>query len=110
MKKFLFFSILFFFLAFVNLTFADNVIASKSNSIEMQVNGMTCPFCVYSVEKNLNKLPHIEQAQVSLKQKKVRIIMKPGHYVNEKEVRELITKSGFTPGETIKYSNNGNGK
>ncbi len=107
MKNSQLFGILFFFLAFVNLTFADNVIASKSNSIEMQVNGMTCPFCVYSVEKNLNKLPHIEQAQVSLKQKKIRIRMKPGHYVDEKEVREIITKSGFTPGETIKSSNKG---
>ncbi len=66
---------------------------------------MTCPFCVYSIEKNLNKLPHVEQAEVSLKQKKVRIIMKSGHYVDETKVREVITKSGFTPGKTIKPSN-----
>jgi len=108
MKNFLFLSIIFFFffffLASVNPTFADNTIASKSNSLEMQINGMTCPFCVYSIEKNLNKLPNIEQAEVSLWHKKVKIKMKTGHFVDEKKVRELIIKSGFTPGKTLQSS------
>ncbi len=91
---------------FICLTFLIQLIISLNalaelpdNTYELGVDGMTCPFCVYSIEKNLNKLSGVKKAQVSLEQKKVRIEMQSGKTFNEKEVRKVITDSGFTPSQ-----------
>jgi copper chaperone CopZ len=94
------------FLLLLSLILFHSVWAETSSQIdpapfEMEVMGMTCPFCVYSIEKNLNKLPGVSKAQVSMKQKKVRIVMDKGLAVDEAKVREVITNAGFTPGERV---------
>jgi|GEM_PF-2532927 len=48
--------------------------ASYADTIEVDVNGLTCAFCVDSLQRQLQKMPAIEQVDVSLKSKKVRIV------------------------------------
>ena len=36
--------------------------ATERQVLEIQVKGMTCPFCAYGIEKNLGKLPGVENA------------------------------------------------
>lgn len=78
--------------------------ATEQQVLEIQVKGMTCPFCAYGVEKNLGKLPGVEKAEVSLQAKKVRVVMQPGHAPDEARVRQLILESGFTPGAASLYA------
>ncbi len=90
------------FFLFSLLFISPFVLASPPPNIyEMNVKGMTCSFCAYGIEKNLNKLSGVKKAQVSLEQKKIRVEMKEGQAFNEEEVRAVITDSGFTPGELI---------
>lgn len=72
---------------------------AEQQVLEVEVKGMTCPFCAYGIEKNLSKLPGVKQAQVSLEAKKVRVVMQSGHAPDEARVRKVILDSGFTPGE-----------
>lgn len=72
--------------------------------LEIQVQGMTCPFCAYGIEKNLSKLPGVAKAQVSLEAKKVRVVMQPGQAPDEVRVRKVIVDSGFTPGEVTVHA------
>ena len=67
--------------------------------VEIEVTGMTCPFCVYGTEKKLNQLPGVETAEVSLKHKKVRIVMMPGNNADLVIIRKAIIAAGFTPGK-----------
>lgn len=73
--------------------------AAEQQVLEIQVKGMTCPFCAYGIEKNLGKLPGVGKAQVSLETKKARVVMQPGRTSDESAVRKVILDSGFTPGE-----------
>ncbi|MEA3274075.1 MAG: heavy metal-associated domain-containing protein [Pseudomonadota bacterium] len=73
--------------------------ADEPQIVEIEVTGMTCPFCVYGTEKKLNRLPGVEQAQVSLKNKKARIVMKPGESADLAAIRRAIVDSGFSPGK-----------
>lgn len=73
--------------------------AAEQQVLEVEVKGMTCPFCAYGIEKNLSKLPGVEKAQVSLESKKARVVMQSGHAPDEARVRQVIVDSGFTPGE-----------
>ena len=73
--------------------------ATEQQVLEIQVKGMTCPFCAYGIEKNLGKLPGVENVQVSLEAKKARVVMRPGQVPDAARVRQVILDSGFTPGE-----------
>ncbi|MHB1142326.1 MAG: heavy-metal-associated domain-containing protein [Sulfuricaulis sp.] len=80
--------------------------AAEQQVLEIQVKGMTCPFCAYGIEKNLSKLPGVKQAQVSLEAKKARVAMQPGQAPDEAAVRKVIVDSGFTPGEATVHAQN----
>lgn len=73
--------------------------ADEPQVVEIQVTGMTCPFCVYGTEKKLNQLPGVDKAEVSLKAKKARIVMTPGKRADLDAIRKAIVEAGFTPGE-----------
>ncbi|MEO1889878.1 MAG: heavy metal-associated domain-containing protein [Cycloclasticus sp.] len=82
------------------LAVADNVVTTApAQIIEIDIKGMACPFCQDGLTRSLNKLPVVQQAEVSLKNKKARIIVKPGESLNEELLRQTIIDSGFTPGE-----------
>lgn len=78
--------------------------AAEQQVLEVEVKGMTCPFCAYGIEKNLSKLPGVKQAQVSLEAKKARVVMQPGLALDEARVRKVIVDSGFTPGGTTVHA------
>ncbi len=75
--------------------------AGTPQVVEIEVTGMTCPFCVYGTEKKLNKLQGVESADVSLKNKRARIVMKQGESADLEAIRKAIVDAGFTPGGVI---------
>jgi copper chaperone CopZ len=74
------------------------VLADPHAVLEINILGMTCPFCAYGIKKNLIKLPGVDEAQVSLESKKARVVMEPGQSPDEQRIREVIFDAGFTPG------------
>ena len=74
--------------------------AESHQILEIKVAGMTCPFCVYGVEKSIGKLEGVASVEVSLELKKARVVMQPGEELDEERIRELIRDAGFTPGES----------
>ena len=70
--------------------------ATIADTIEVDVQGLTCAFCVDSLQRQLKKLPDIEQVDVSLKSKKVRIVSSAEH-MDLVRIRKIVIDSGFTP-------------
>ena len=68
----------------------------SAEQIEIDVHGMTCAFCVDSLQRNLGKLPDVESIEVSLKHKKVRI-KTAGDSVDIERIKQTVLDSGFTP-------------
>ena len=75
------------------LVWADSLLAEQ---IEIDVHGMTCAFCVDSLQRNLEKLSDVESATVSLKLKKV-CIKTAGDAVDMERIKQTVLDSGFTP-------------
>ena len=67
--------------------------------LEIDIDGMTCPFCVYSLEKELGKLSEVNQVLISLKSNKARLILKEGAHIDSDILQEVVLKAGYTPGE-----------
>ena len=70
--------------------------ATIADTIEVDVHGLTCGFCVDSLQRQLMKLPDIEKVDVSLKSKKIRIVSSTEH-MDRVRIREIVIDSGFTP-------------
>jgi copper chaperone CopZ len=79
--------------------FSVNALAIDQQTIEIEVTGMTCPFCVYGTEKKLKKLDGVANVDVSLSKKKARIVMEEGKSADINAIKKAITDAGFTAGE-----------
>ena len=72
---------------------------AEINSVEMQVDGMTCPFCVYGIEKKLNAIGEVKDVSSNLKTGTVDIYLKENEKINIDRLNKAIRESGFTPGK-----------
>lgn len=84
-------------LAFTLMSFQGAL--AEINRVEMQVNGMTCPFCVYGIEKKIEALEEVEDASANLKTGIVDIKLKKDEPIDIERLNKAVRKSGFTPGE-----------
>ena len=83
----------------VFLCLSVSVFGADETVLEIDINGMTCPFCVYSLEKELGKLSEVKQVLISLKSNKARLVLKEGAHVDSDILREVVLTAGFTPGD-----------
>lgn len=67
-----------------------------ARTLEIEVFGMTCAFCVDSLQRTFNKNEDVEKVDVSLEQKKVRLETK-GELPSIETIRQMILDAGFTP-------------
>jgi len=82
----------------ITLSLGSTTLAADSEVIDVAVQGMSCPFCVYNVEKKLRGLDGVDSASVDLKQGQARVVMKPGIRMNADKLKQAILDAGFTPG------------
>lgn len=67
-----------------------------AKTLEVEVHGMTCTFCVNSLERKLTAIPSVARVQVSLKANKVRLET-DGDTLSIETIRQAILDTGFTP-------------
>ncbi len=63
------------------------------------MQGLTCPFCVYGLSKNLGKTAGVAKAEVSLDAHRARIELNPGQQPDIEQYKKIIREAGFTPGD-----------
>ena len=71
--------------------------SSFARTIEVEVHGMTCSFCVDALQRKFNKVPHVTKVDVSLKLKKMRLQTDDDTTPTLDEVKKTVLDSGFTP-------------
>ncbi len=72
----------------------------KAETVEVKIHGMTCSFCVEGLQDELLQLADVVEVDISLKNKKVRLVSK-GESLDMDRVRKAIIDAGFTPIETL---------
>jgi len=89
--------ILFIGVFITTLIFYQHAFA-EIQSVEMQVDGMTCPFCVYGIEKKLKALQEVTDASSNLKTGIVDIKLEGDGKLDIEKLNKAVHDSGFTPG------------
>ncbi len=69
-----------------------------ADTVEVDILGMSCSFCVEGLHDRLTQLPDVTRVDVSLKNKIVRIVSEE-ESLDMDRVRNAIIEAGFTPAE-----------
>jgi len=75
--------------------------AAGGQVVDVDIEGMSCKFCAYSVQKNLKKIPGVEQAEVNIETKKAHVVMAEGQQANIEQIKKKISEAGFTPVKVV---------
>ncbi len=67
-----------------------------ARTLIVDVHGMTCAFCVDSLERKFKKMPAITKVEVSMKTKQVRLETEPKLPTIEM-IKQMVLDAGFTP-------------
>ena len=70
------------------------------NRVTVSVDGMSCPFCAYGVEKKLKKVGGVDSITISMKEGTATLEAREGESINISQVPKAIRDAGFTPGKT----------
>ena len=69
---------------------------AQARTVEIEVYGMTCAFCVDSLERAFSKIDSVNTVQVSLKMKKILLDTEVDEPSIE-TIKQTVLNSGFTP-------------
>jgi len=77
----------------LGIAFAGDVTSQKAT---IQVDGLSCPFCAYGLEKNLKKVKGIESVDIDMKTGKATVMIQSDMHVDNQALRQAVKKAGFT--------------
>ncbi len=77
-------------LFFTSQTLAEDV------HYHIVVGGLSCPFCVYGVEKKLKNLDGVMDIESELETGEFFVKVEDGASLSEETIEELVSKAGFT--------------
>lgn len=60
------------------------------------VNGLTCPFCAYGLEKKLKKVKGVASVSIDLEKDEAVVVVKAGATVEEESLRKAVRSAGFS--------------
>ena len=60
------------------------------------VDGMSCPFCAFGLEKKLKKVENVESISIDMGKGQVVVLAKPGASIKEESLRKAVKEAGFT--------------
>ncbi len=65
-------------------------------TIKVRVDGLSCPFCAYGLEKKLKKMEGVEKIDISVEDAYALLTIEDGKTVTEKAIRKNVKEAGFT--------------
>jgi len=75
---------------------AQEANASPPATATIRVDGLSCPFCAYGLEKHLQKVAGVEGVDIDMKSGKAIVHLKADTRVNNAELKAAVKKAGFT--------------
>lgn len=69
---------------------------AEIEGIQLQVDGLSCPFCALGLDKRLKHRAGLEGIQVHLKQGITEATLPRGHGIDVGKVRRAVQEAGFT--------------
>ncbi|MEE8516348.1 MAG: heavy metal-associated domain-containing protein [Alphaproteobacteria bacterium] len=80
---------------FIALAAFPAIAQADANRYEIGVDGLSCPFCSYGIEKELSAVKGVDTLGVDIKRGVVTVRMKAGASLDEAQARKATKDAGF---------------
>ena len=71
-------------------------------TVTLRVDGMTCPFCAYGLEKHFNALDAVDSVVVRISDGLVQIREVDGLILTDETLKDTVTDAGFSLREIVR--------
>ena len=65
--------------------------------VSVQVDGLSCPFCAYGLEKKLRKVDNVTSLEIQVSKGRAVLKPEPGTSLDLADLEEAVRDGGFTP-------------
>ncbi len=85
-----------------SMSFAQNAIQEEQNKqVQVQVDGLSCPFCAYGLEKKLKNIDGVASLKIDIDQGMAILTVSENKSITEEEIRKVVKQAGFTPKKIV---------
>lgn len=81
--------------AIVCLLAVTTAFAAQTTAYKLRVDGLSCPFCAYGIEKKLGKVKGVQRVDVDIASGSVTVTMADGMTLNEPDAQQAVKEAGF---------------
>lgn len=67
--------------------------------VKVEIDGLSCPFCAYGLEKKLNKMDGVVKIEIDVENAFALLTLEDGKTLSETSIREKVKDAGFTARE-----------
>lgn len=70
---------------------------AQDKEVKIRVDGLSCPFCAYGLEKKLNDIEGVENIHIDFEKGLVTLNIVGSQKISENEIKSKVKEAGFTP-------------
>ncbi len=78
------------------LLLSSSLTLAAGMQYDLRVDGLSCPFCAYGIEKKLKKTEGVESVDIDLERGVVVVKTREGVKLSEQQMKRLVKDAGFT--------------
>ncbi|RMF28000.1 MAG: copper chaperone [Bacteroidetes bacterium] len=87
-------------LAFLAALFVGSLaLSAQSRTVEVEVKGLSCPFCAYGLEKHFQELDGVRTVTIDIKKGLAILTLRDDATLTKDALAQTVRHAGFTPGE-----------
>lgn len=68
---------------------------AQMQAAELRVNGMTCPFCTFGIEKKLRHVSGVDEVEVLLDEGRIRLMFSAQNVATVQDIENAVKDAGF---------------
>ncbi len=74
---------------------------NQTQQVRIRVDGLSCPFCAYGLEKKLQDIDGVNEIKIDIDQGLATLRVSEDKTVSEEEIRKVVKPAGFTPKKIV---------
>ncbi len=87
-------------------TFAQSENKKLKGTVKVRVDGLSCPFCAYGLEKKLKKMDGVSKIEIDVENAFALLTIEEGKIVTDDNIRKKVKDAGFTAREITEVLSN----
>lgn len=88
-------------LALAMLIFPLTALAGEPVKVTVRVDGLSCPFCAYGLEKKIQMMEGVEEVTINVDRGTVEVEFRDKEFIEKDKLEEAVKEAGFTPGKIM---------